>query len=271
MTVEVVSSPGPCEWDPKQDYFYFELLGETSPVLDTSQGELAAGTGKPADGTVSTHVFEYAWTIGHLGVSQRRLRAHHGARRRKEGAQAFSRIPPSESRTFWDNLRDLAAEIYIYFPQTGGWRVSELGATVKYLTPLPEEETFVDKAAKDAELMQPVVSAVGQLANVAAPGAGSVVSGSAHIVGALAQMKLNSVPQTQGFPWSAAKTACVWKKETMTGVAWSLPKSMFEELGGRITGTLAVIFVPAREQNPDAASSESVGSASSHVTSPEGP
>ena len=85
-----------------------------------------------------------------------------------------------------------------------------------------------------------------------------MVSGSAHIVGALAQMKINSVPQTQGFPWSAARTACVWGKETITGVAWSLPKSMFEELGGRITGTLAVIFVPAREQNPDAASSEPV-------------
>jgi hypothetical protein len=258
MTVELASFPGLCEWDPEQHYYYFELLGETSPVLDTSYGELAAGTGRPADGTVSTHVFEYAWTIGHLGVSQRRLRARRGAGRKAERAQAFSPVPPSDSRTFWDNLGDLAAEIYIYFPQTGGWRVSELGATVKYLTPLPEEESFVDKAARDAELMQPVISAAGQLANVAAPGAGSVISGSAHIVGALAQMKLNSVPQTQGFPWSAAKTACVWNRETMTGVAWSLPKSMFEELGGRITGTLAVIFVPVREQNPEAASSEPV-------------
>ena len=44
----------------------------------------------------------------------------------------------------------------------------------------------------------------------------------------------------------------------MAGVAWSLPKSMFEELGGRITGGVGVIFVPARQQNPDAASSNPV-------------
>ena len=251
MNVEAVSFPEDLKgWDPEQQPFYFELLGETTPVLDATQGELAAVSGTAGSGS-GTRIFEYVWTIGHPGVSQHRPSTHrvgHGA------AQAFEE---TETRTpeFWHRLKDPAAEVHVYFPQAGNWRVSELGATVKYLSPLPEEESFLDKVAKDAQLMQPVATAVGQLANVAAPGVGSVVSGSARVVAALAQMKMNSVPQTAGFPWSVTKTVRRIRtkqtgrdEEPMAGVAWSLPKSMFEELGGRISGSVAVVFVPVRTQ-----------------------
>lgn len=97
------------------------------------------------------------------------------------------------------------------FPQSGGWRVHELGATLNYLTPLPEEETFLDRTARDLQLMQPLATSVGQLTNVAAPGVGSAVAGSARLVGALAQMTLDSVPQTDGFPWSVAKAVRIWQ------------------------------------------------------------
>jgi hypothetical protein len=95
MTVEVVSSPPPGEWDPRQQPFYFEFLGETTPVLDTSQGELAAV--ENADGVADgTRVFEYTWTIGHVGVWQHQLKTRRAAGRK----QAFSETPPA----FWDKL-----------------------------------------------------------------------------------------------------------------------------------------------------------------------
>lgn len=34
----------------------------------------------------------------------------------------------------------------------------------------------------------------------------------------------------------------------MQGVMWTLPKKLFEVLGGRLTGSVAVTFVPARRQ-----------------------
>jgi hypothetical protein len=128
---------------------------------------------------------------------------------------------------------------------------------------MPDDEAFLARMAKDGEALQPIVGAVGQLANVAAPGAGAVISSSARVVGALAQMKINSLPQTAGFPWAVAKTTFVWataeEKTPMAGVAWSLPKTMFAELGGRISGSVAVIFVPVATQQDQATTVERPG------------
>jgi hypothetical protein len=256
VTVEVVTFPERlAECVPDRQFCYLELLGETSPALDTSYGELAATT---AGGGTTTRVFEYTWTIGHLGVWQHRSKARRRGAGSTASMPAFSPSPPSASSEFWANLKDPAAEVYVLFPQSGGWRAHELGATIKYLTPLPEEDSFLDRTARDVQLMEPLTSAVGQLANVAAPGVGSVVAGSARLVGALAQMKLGSVPQTDGFPWSVATAVKVWQRQTMAGVAWSIPKSMFEELGGRISGGVAVRFFPAREQATTAPSSQKI-------------
>ena len=133
----------------------------------------------------------------------------------------------------------------------------EFGATVKYLTPMPEDETSLAKATKDFEVLQPAASDIGQVANVAVPGAGTVVSSSARLLGALAQMKINSLPQTAGFQWNVVKTASVRPKKTesgveegtMAGLVWSLPTTMFQEFGGRISGSVAVIFVPLKHDS----------------------
>jgi hypothetical protein len=42
----------------------------------------------------------------------------------------------------------------------------------------------------------------------------------------------------------------------MQGVVWTLPKSMFAELGGRLTGSVAVSFIPDHEQTADLVATE---------------
>ena len=37
----------------------------------------------------------------------------------------------------------------------------------------------------------------------------------------------------------------------MQGVVWELPKAMFTELGGRLTGSLAVSFIPCHPPGAD--------------------
>lgn len=184
MSLKVVSWPEPLKaWQPTdpQQYFYFELIGETSPALDETQGELAATHQADPGGVTGTRVYEYHWTIGRLGVWQHRPTTPHGLARRSQGDEAFAdrapEVAPSRgAEEFWGKLKDPAAHVYVYFPLAESWRVSELGATVNYLTPMPDDETFLDKTAKDIQALQPIVGAMGQLANVAAPGAGAVIS-----------------------------------------------------------------------------------------------
>lgn len=286
MPLKVVSCPEPLEaWEPTEQPFYFEVVGETAPALDDSQGELAATPKAGAGGVTGTRVYEYIWTIGRLGVWQHRPETPHGLAHRSQGDEAFSKLAPEvtpgeEAAEFWRKLEDPAAHVYVYFPLAESWRVSELGATVKYLSPMPDDETFLDKAAKDVQALQPIVGAVGQLANVAAPGAGAVISSSARVIGALAQMKINSLPQTAGFPWAVAKTTFIWTREEngvetktpMAGVVWSLPKTMFEELGGRISGSVAAIFVPVTAQQHQPTTVHPEGTEAEHQdTKPEPP
>jgi hypothetical protein len=147
--------------------------------------------------------------------------------------------------------------VYLYFPLGGGWRVNELVATIKYMSPVAHEQTFWEKAAQDWQTIQPLVQGASTLASTA--GAAGVVAGgvagqSAKILGGLAQLKLDSVPQVKGFEWAATKVTFGNKEHggVMQGVAWTLPRSMFAELGGRITGSLAVSFLPDAHQPRDA-------------------
>lgn len=39
----------------------------------------------------------------------------------------------------------------------------------------------------------------------------------------------------------------------MQGVVWALPKEMFEKLGGRLTGSLALSFIPSAAVGSEAA------------------
>jgi hypothetical protein len=138
--------------------------------------------------------------------------------------------------------------VYIFFPVDCGWRVSELAATVNFMTPVDHQASFAERVAKDWQTMQPLVDDAAKLASSLGP-AGAAASGSARMLGALAQMKINSVPQVGGFQWAAGKVAFGHPgRGVMAGVEWALPKSMFRELGGRLTGSLAVTFIPMRQQ-----------------------
>jgi hypothetical protein len=232
MAIEVVSWPQDLlTWDEKVQRYYFELSGETRPQVDPRQVELQGGAG----GKQAVPAYVYSWTIGRGGF-------------RSKPRRLLDRLRPAEG--FWNNLQDdpYAARVYMYFPVDCGWRVSELGATVNYMTPVDHQASFAERAAKDWQTLQPLVDDAAKLATSLGP-AGAAAAGSARMLGALAQMKINSVPQVAGFQWAAAKVAFGHPgRGVMAGVEWALPRSMFRELGGRLTGSLAVTFVPMRRQ-----------------------
>lgn len=235
MAIEVVSFPGELStWDEKEQRYYFELSGETRPQVDARHAELHAG----ADGKQAIPAYVYSWTIGHGGF-------------RGNARQRFDRLRRHDG--FWGNLEDrpYAARAYMFFPVDCGWRVSELAATVNYMTPIDHQASFAERVAKDWQTIQPLVDDAAKLATSLGP-TGTAASGSARMLSALAQMRINSVPQVAGFEWAATKVAFKRKGGgVMSGVEWALPASMFRELGGRLTGSLAVTFFPVRQQAAD--------------------
>lgn len=240
MTIESASHPEDLtQWDGKDDAtpFYFEVFGETSPLLDTAYAEVVpAGPSDGAEQPVqSAPVYEYWWTIGHPG-------------HRPEHAGLLERL--AGPNNLWERLPDPAARVYFFFPMGGGWRVNELAATVKYMTPVAHEESFMEKAAQGWQTIQPLVDDASKLASVAQPIAGAAAAQSAKVLGAMAQLKLSSVPAIKGFEWSAGKVAFGKKDHggVAQGVMWTLPPSMFQELGGRLTGSLALTMIPDRKQ-----------------------
>ena len=243
MTIESASHPADLSsWDGKSEPpFYFEVFGETSPSLDTAYAEVVpAGAGDDDDAARTTcpaPVYEYWWTIGHPGY-------------RPEHAGLLERI--SGPHDLWGRLPDPAAHIYLFFPMGGGWRIKELAATVKYMSPVAHEASFWDAAAHDWESIQPFVEGASKLAGAAEPAVGAAAAGSGKVLGAVAQLKLSSVPSIKGFEWSASKVALSSPDHggVCQGVMWTLPPSMFKELGGRLTGSLAVSFIPDNKQQP---------------------
>jgi hypothetical protein len=55
----------------------------------------------------------------------------------------------------------------------------------------------------------------------------------------------------KGFDWYVEKVTFGPAKGhgVMQGVVWALPREMFERLGGRLTGSLALSFIPSRAQS----------------------
>ena len=239
MTIESASHPADLsQWDGTgDDPFYFEIFGDTSPFVDTTYAEVVATAtaDAAAQTTLPTPVYEYWWTIGHPGHRPE----HSGILEHIKG--------PSD---LWERLPDPAARVYLFFPTGGDWRVKELAATVKYMSPVAHEQSFLEKAAQDWQVVQPLVDDASKLATAAGPIAGAAATGSAKVLGSLAQLKLSSVPPIKGFEWSAGKVAFGNKEHggVAQGVMWTLPGSMFRELGGRLTGSLAVSFIPDHKQ-----------------------
>jgi hypothetical protein len=242
MTIESVSFPADLgQWDGSgAEPYYFEVFGETMPLVDTAYAEVVP-VGSSIDPGIQTTwpapVYEYWWTIGHVGHRAE----HSGFIEHVTG--------PSDP---WARLPDPAARVYLYFPTGGNWRVKELAATVKYMSPIAHEESFGEKVAQGWQTIGPLVEAASTLAGAVQPIAGTAATQSAKILGAIAQLKLTSVPAIEGFEWSAGKVALGDKQYggVGQGVMWTLPPSMFRELGGRLTGSLGVSFIPDHKQNP---------------------
>ncbi len=221
--------------------FYLELYGETSPVVDATYAQVLP-SGPPDDAHQSAQgapIYEYWWTIGHTGAS-----AHHGH------LWEHSDDSPS-TETLWHDLNDVAARLYLFFPISAGWRVKELVATVKYLTPIHNQVSLTEKAHKTWAAASPLVGDVGHVAGALTPIAGPAAVGASALLSALAKVQINSVPQADGFEWSTAKVASKIEGALMHGIMWTLPKKMFVELGSRLTGSVALSFIQAGTQQAE--------------------
>jgi hypothetical protein len=220
MAIESVSSPldvrlwNPDEPDAKP--FYFELLGETRPLLDGSFAELAtAPTAHGMPGAPQSSVYEYWWTIGHEGrppgASGSRLKRWTGRARRD---------------WIWDRLEDRAAAVSVFFPTDGGWRVSEVAATVKYMSPVPHDPTLAERASGAVTTVEPLLQDASKLVSLVQPAAGGVASKAAQTLDVLAQMKINQVPQVGGYAWAVSKVTTVSESGGVAyGVRWTLPRA----------------------------------------------
>jgi hypothetical protein len=241
--IEVVSHPPDLAlWEQEHQPFYLEVYGETEPQLDMSYAQVLPPQQDTAVPVASTPIYEYWWTLGHAGAAPQR---------RRLWPMRKTEVPT------WRKLHDVAAHVYLYFPLNSGWRIKELVATVKYLRPVADHQKSLSQAAaREWTKVQPLMEGTGELASKLGviPGVGSVAAGAAPILSALAKLNVGSVPQgAKGFEWSAAKVTFGSKKHhcVMQGVMWTLPKKMFEVLGGRLTGSLAVSFIPSRTQTAD--------------------
>ena len=221
--IEAVSWPKLSdEWD-DENTPYLELYGETSPIVDMNYAHvLPVG---PPDGspenTAEVPIYEYWWTIGHSG-------ARYLAKN-------------------WSQLRDPAATVSLYFPIDRGWRIKECAATVKYLSPVKEQASLWNKAEEGWKHAAPLLNDMSTLANfVPVP----AFKGAASTLAAIARLQINSVPQVQGFEWSVSKITHKHEKGPgyMQGIKWTLPKKMLLELGDRLTGSVAVSFIPSQIQ-----------------------
>ena len=220
-------------WKQDEHPYYLEVLGEVEPMLDLAHAEVIPAGGVDPARTNATPIYEYWWTIGHGGSKPQHRHLFEGRAK----------------LDLWHRLEDVAARVYLYFPISGGWRVQELAASAKYLSPVQHQSDWTDKAAQEWQHMQPILAGAGQVASTlgVVPGVGTVAAGAAPIVSAIAKLQVGSVPQgVKGFDWYVEKVTvpAAHSHGVMQGVVWAIPNEMFELLGGRLTGSLAVSFVP---------------------------
>lgn len=221
------------EWEQDEHPYYLEVFGEAEPLLDMAHAEVILAGHAEAASTTSTPIYEYWWTIGHGGTKPQH---RHLFESRKK-------------LDLWRRLEDIAARVYLYFPISGGWRMQELVASTKYLSPVAHQSDWTEKAAADWQRMQPILAGAGQAASAlgVVPGVGTIASGAAPILSAMAKLQVGNVPQgVKGFDWYVEKVTVPATSHhgVMQGVVWAIPKEMFELLGGRLTGSLALSFIP---------------------------
>jgi len=226
---------------PENASAYFELYGETSPLVDEDFAELLP-SGAPADGDQASppqsnlHIYEYWWTLGVTSALQKRFREE------------------AESPHLLHGHGDQAtgAQVDVYFPTDAGWRVKELVATLKYLSPIHIQQTFGEKLAKEWALLSPLLSAAGGAAGLLAPGAPVAVDRASKVLTAVAGLKLESAPQTDDLKWWVTKVTPDEGFGSRQGVRWTVPARCFVEIGTRVTASVAVSFIPSPEQGEGA-------------------
>jgi hypothetical protein len=241
--IEVVSWPPVLiQWVPTRDPYYLELYGETSPLLDTTLAEvIPAGTADPVTASPAP-VYEYWWTLGHSGA------APHPA----QPADIMDAPRPGPQTPVWENLRgDVAARVYVYFPISGGWRVREIVATVKYLMPVHQQQAWWSQVAQDLKMLSPLAADAGSVAGLIPGGATA-----SKWLQTVSKLQVGSVPQSKEFPWSVEKVTSGGNgHDVLQGVLWDLPASLLEAQGGRLTGSLAVSVMPTPSQSQGQAGS----------------
>lgn len=236
--IEVASEPVDLsKWDNGDPPFYLEVFGETSPQLDMNYAEVVPPTGDSPQATANSPVYEYWWTLGHPGLKPEH---HHLIRR-------------SDDEPLWSHLADDAAHVYFFFPIDFGWRVKEVVATVKYLSPVQDQESLSERANAEWQRLQPLLADAGQFAPTLSPipGVGGAAAVAAPVLSAISKLQIGTVPSSaKGYNWYVEKvtTGAASKHGVMQGVMWSIPRTMFETLGGRLTGSLAVSFIPSKRQ-----------------------
>jgi hypothetical protein len=219
-------------WNSGEDPpFYLELYGEARPELDERYVEvlsLAEEQHGLKEGARLAPLYEYCWSLGYLDGETKHT---------------------SEN---WGNLADIAAEVYLYFPSVGGWRIQELVATVKYLCPAREHASLLQEAAHMFATARPIIEDASKLAGSAAwiPDVGMAATGTAALLDTIAKLKITSVPPAKGYEWWVQKVVRHVNGEGLVhGVRWVLPKKLFVELGTRLTGSIAISVVPAELQS----------------------
>jgi hypothetical protein len=224
------------EWSVEEDgRFYLELYGEIQPEVDDRYVEVLSMAEEHQglkEGARLAPLYEYCWNLGCL-VDDDNIEQETEA---------------------WGDLADIAAEVYLYFPTAGGWRIEELVSTVKYLCPAREHTSLLQEAAHMFATAQPIIEDVSRLASASsalAPGIGPAATGTAALLDTIAKLKLTSVPPAEGYDWSVQKVARYLSGEGLvSGVKWVLPKKLFREFGTRLTGSIALSVVPSRLQSP---------------------
>ena len=214
----------------ERPFHYFEMFGETSPLITPGYTKLLLPEENegPKHSTNLAPLYEYYWSLGYLEPD---------GPEKKWGQDLWRRMH-----------RETAAEVYLYFPTTGGWWIQELLATVKYLVPGREHAAVLQNASHLFATAQPIVEDVSKLARVGSglPGVGPIAASSAVLLDVIAKLKITSVPPVKQYRWSVQKVADYIPGEGVVhGVRWTIPTRLFQEFGSRLTGSIAVSIIPA--------------------------
>jgi hypothetical protein len=219
------------QWNREEDhFFYLEVFGETSPTITSGCAHTARAmeNESPNHNTDLAPLYEYFWSIGFVDLD------------RKCGPE-----------TWGGELADTAAEVYLYFPTTGGWRIKELLATIKYLCPAAEHSSLLQEAADLFATAQPIIEDASKLAAIGSglPEIGPVAASAATLLDVLAKLKITSVPPSHDYKWSVQKVTEYKRGEGLLhGVKWTIPKKLFIEFGARLTGSIALNVIPTSLQ-----------------------